>query len=134
MNEFTGGDLRAFRTELRLSRAQLAALLNVSPTTVEKWEQRESEPIRSKYHTLLSSLGAKGVGVAIGAGIAGVVAAPAVLGFAAALGATALATGSGASFLKEDSDTQSLRNFLVKFGGLSEEEKRTFIDVLQKMI
>ena len=42
--EYTPEKISAIRRELRLSQAALAALMNISKSTVQKWEQGEKHP------------------------------------------------------------------------------------------
>lgn len=50
MSIFTGKNLRQIRKSLGLSRKQVGDLLGVAAVTIEKWEQKNDTPIRSKYH------------------------------------------------------------------------------------
>jgi len=42
--EYTPEKISAIRRELKLSQAALAALMNISKSTVQKWEQGEKHP------------------------------------------------------------------------------------------
>ncbi len=132
MKEFTGDDLRTFRKKTSMSRQDVAAHLNVSPVTVEKWEQHGDKPIKTKYYGSLSSIGALGTGVGAAGVAAGLIAAPAVLGVAAAVGASSILAG-GLGLSKDSKDIQKLTNLLEGFSKLSPKEQKQYVNLLKKM-
>jgi transcriptional regulator with XRE-family HTH domain len=122
--EFTGSDLRDVRKKHHLSRKELADYLEVSPVTIEKWEQHGKKIIRSKYYQRLSQLtGIGATGVAIG-----LLAAPALIPPALIAGGMA---GIGALFTDEDLAKAS--RLLEGLKKLTPEERMMLWTISKKM-
>jgi transcriptional regulator with XRE-family HTH domain len=127
MQDLTGNDLRELRKKYRITRAELAKYLEVSPVTVEKWEQRGEDPIRPKYLEKLAGLtgmGSMGVG-------AGLIAAPALLGPASIL--AAVAGVSAISSIREGMQVDKTGELLRKLNKLSARDRNKLFEIIRKM-
>ena len=121
---FSGNDIRAVRKKHRLSRKELADFLEVSPVTIEKWEQHGNQMVRPKYHTKLaqlSGIGAAGI-------VTGLLAAPVLLAPALIAG-----VGLGLGTLISDEGIDKASKLLEGLKRLSPEERRAFIALTKKM-
>ena len=61
VDEFTSDEIRALRERENVSQGVFAVYLNVSPSTVQKWERGEVRPQNAALR-LLSMIHAKGLG------------------------------------------------------------------------
>jgi transcriptional regulator with XRE-family HTH domain len=125
MPTFTGDDIRNLRKSCRLSRKELGDILGVAAVTVEKWEQRGNQEIRTKYHDKLMQL--SGAGLAR-AGI-GAFAAPAILPVAGLMGLGAIS----AAALLSDKELENAANTIEKLKRLTIEERQVMVDLMKKM-
>jgi len=125
MPGFSGNDIRALRRSRRLSRKELGDVLGVAAVTVEKWEQRGEEQVRTKYLEKLIQL--SGAGIA-GGGV-GALAAPALLPVTdlVVLGAISAAA------LLSDKELENAANTIEKLKRLTIEERQVMIDLMKKM-
>jgi hypothetical protein len=99
--------------------------LGVAAVTVEKWEQRGEEQVRTKYLEKLIQL--SGAGIA-GGGV-GALAAPALLPVTdlVVLGAISAAA------LLSDKELENAANTIEKLKRLTIEERQVMIDLMKKM-
>jgi len=123
--QFSGNDIRSLSKAHKLSRHELAAILGVSPVTVEKWEQASETPVRSKYHTKLLDLAGAG---AAGAGF-GIFAAPALSPVAGILGLGAISL----SALLTDAELDKASETIQGLKKLTPSERDSMIRLLLKM-
>jgi len=105
-----------------MSRKELAAFLNVSAVTIEKWEQQGDRPIRPKYHAQLKEL--KGKNAALLA--AGALAAPTLV-------LPALLAAGGLQALLGDAELDRAYLMIEKLKRLGPEERETFLKLARKM-
>lgn len=124
MKQFTGNDLREIRKRHRLKRSEIAQLLEVSPVTIEKWEQHGDERIRPKYLEKISTLAG---GAAAGIGV-GLLAAPALLPLASIVGAGAIIGG-----LMGDEDLTRASELVQGLKKLSPADRKKLFSLVQKM-
>ncbi len=125
MAHFSGHEIRNLRKAHKLSRHELAAILGVSPVTIEKWEQAAEKPVRSKYHSKLLELAGAG---AAGAGI-GFFAAPVLFPVAGILGLGAI----GLSALVTDAELDKASETIQGLKKLTPSERESMIQMLLKM-
>jgi transcriptional regulator with XRE-family HTH domain len=125
MPTFTGDDIRNLRKSCRLSRKELGDILGVAAVTIEKWEQRGNQKIRTKYHDKLIQL--SGAGLA-GAGI-GAFAAPALLPVAGLMGLGAIS----AAALLSDTELENAAKTIEKLKRLTPEERLVMVELMKKM-
>ena len=122
--DFFGRDVKSIRKKHRLSRSEMAESLNVSPVSIEKWEQSPDKPIRPKYHQKLNTfLGMGGAGA-----LAGLVAAPVAL-----LPSLAIFGAAGAAKLIADNNIDDAISGLEALKKLTPEERETLISLVDKM-
>jgi transcriptional regulator with XRE-family HTH domain len=125
MPTFTGNDIRALRRSRRLSRKELGELLGVAAVTIEKWEQRGDQKVRTKYHGKLMQLSEAGIACE---GI-GAFAAPALLPIAGLMGLGAIS----AAALLSDKELDNAANMIEKLKRLTIDERQVMVDLMKKM-
>lgn len=123
--EFTGNEVRTVRKKHKLTRKELGQYLDVSPVTIEKWEQQGSKVVRPKYHEKLAQLG----GVGIAGVVAGIAFAPALLAPALMLGGAAAGFGA----LVSDDDLEKAGKLLDGLKKLTPEERKTLFELSRKI-
>lgn len=126
---WTGERVRKLRAEFNLTRNELAKLLNVSPSTIEKWEEKSSrkKEIRVKYidslDKIIKDLKTKTKGSLLGAALsAPVVTGPLLLGGAA-----------GLSYFLNKKNIKKTVDLLNQLSELTEDEREKFLKILEKL-
>jgi DNA-binding XRE family transcriptional regulator len=125
---WTGEKIRILRADLELTREDLAKMLNISASTIEKWEHKSQakKPLKLKYFDSLNSISSGLTTKEKLLGIGGIISAP-------QLAIPAIGAMLGLEQLTQTKNIDKMITLLNELKNLSQEEREKFLSIMSKL-